>query len=133
MRVIIEKREGVTLLIPLGYMVNGNINSFREIIKDIQNEKIKNVIINLGRIRMIDSEGFTVMVYLVKICRLLGGDVKLASMRNHIEEIYMMMRLNKVIASYPSTDDALQSFVSKEKSRVMPSSLFSGIINQALA
>ena len=129
MRVIIEKREGVTLLIPLGYMVNGNINSFREIIKDIQNEKIKNVIINLGRIRMIDSEGFTVMVYLVKICRLLGGDVKLASMRNHIEEIYMMMRLNKVIASYPSTDDALQSFVSKEKSRVMPSSLFSGIIN----
>ena len=133
MRVIIEKREGVTLLIPLGYMVNGNINSFREIIKDIRNEKIKNVIINLGRIRMIDSEGFTVMVYLVKICRLLGGDVKLASMRNHIEEIYMMMRLNKVIASYPSTDDALQSFVSKEKSRVMPSSLFSGIINQALA
>ena len=133
MRVIIEKREGVTLLIPLGYMVNGNINSFREIIKDIQNEKIKNVIINLGRIKMIDSEGFTVMDYLVKICRLLGGDVKLASMRNHIEEIYMMMRLNKVIASYPSTDDALQSFVSKKKSRVMPSSLFSGIINQALA
>ncbi len=132
MRVIIEKREGVTLLIPLGYMVNGNINAFREIIKDIRNEKIKNVIINLGRIRMIDSEGFTAIVYLVKICRLLGGDVKLASMRNHIEEIYMMMRLNKVVASYPSIDDALQSFVSKEKSRVMASS-FSGIINQVLA
>jgi len=133
MRVIIEKKEGVTLLIPLGYMVNGNINSLREIIKDIQNKKIKNVIINLGRIRMIDSEGFSAIVSLVKICRLLGGDVKLASMQNHIEEIYMMMRLDKVVASYPSTDDALQGFVLKEKSRVMPSPLFSGIINQALA
>ena len=133
MRVIIEKREGVTLLMPLGYMVNGNINYLREIIKDIQNKKIKDVIINLGRIRMIDSEGFAAIVYLVKICRLLGGDVKLASMRNHIEEIYMMMRLNKVVVSYPSIDDALKSFVPKEKSRAMPSPVFSGIMNQTSA
>jgi anti-anti-sigma factor len=110
MQIMKEVRNGVTILTPSGYMVASTIDSFRKVINQIQNDKTSRIILDMGKIRMIDSAGIGTIVKLVKTCKNTGCEVKITSLLKHIREAFDMLRLNKVMDIYMSLEEAFKSY-----------------------
>ena len=104
-----EIREGVVIIRLSGYLVASNPTALRELI-GIGRHRTKRVIIDLCKVRYIDSRGLASIYTVVTTCRSLGGDAKLAGMQHHVRQPFLHLRLDKQIDHFPSPEEALQSF-----------------------
>ncbi len=68
------------------------------------------VVVDMSAVRVIDSSGVGVVVGLFKRMRSLGGAVRVAGVNKQPNEIFRVMLLDRVLAIYPSADDALRGF-----------------------
>jgi anti-sigma B factor antagonist len=70
------------------------------------------VIVDLGGVNFIDSSGLGALVSALKTLKLLkgGGDVRLANLQPPVVSLLEIIRLHRVFSSYPSVDQAVQSF-----------------------
>ena len=105
-----EIREGVVIIRLSGYLVAGNPAALRELVEFGRRHRAKRVVIDLRKVRYIDSRGLTTIYTVVTTCRSLGGDAKLAGMQQHIRQPFLHLRLDKQIDLFPSPEEALASF-----------------------
>ncbi len=105
-----ETSAGVVTIRLSGYLVASNPASIRRLVNFRSGDPAPRVIVDLARVRFIDSFGMSTIFKFVARCRAKGGDVKLAGLQRHIQRPFMMLRLHKQIELFSCHKKALQSF-----------------------
>ena len=70
------------------------------------------LIVDLGDVNFIDSSGLGALVSALKTLKLLkgDGDVRLAKVQPPVVSLLEIIRLHRVFSSYPSVEQAVESF-----------------------
>ena len=95
----------------------GRIRDEREILKTLQSlcryaesqERIR-LLLDMGNIQYLSSAGLGVLIGLLKKVRSGDGVLKLCSLREPIQEIFQVMRLDKIFEIFPHQKAALEAF-----------------------
>lgn len=72
---------------------------------------VKNIILNLGGVRFIDSSGLGVILGRYKRISLEGGKIALVEMQPQVNRILELSGLFKIMEQYDSEDDALDQLL----------------------
>lgn len=70
------------------------------------------VVVDLGDVTFIDSSGLGALVSALKTLKMVkrDGDIRLANVQPPVVALLEIIRLHRVFSSYPSVDQAAQSF-----------------------
>jgi anti-sigma B factor antagonist len=70
------------------------------------------LVVDMGDVRFVDSSGLGALVSALKTLKLLkgDGDIRLANVQPPVTALLEIIRLHRVFASYPSVEQAVQSF-----------------------
>lgn len=82
----------------------------RPTIDELVARRAQRVVCQLAGLMMIDSSGVGAIVSLFKRLRTLGGDVKLAGLRGQPQEIFHLLRLDRVFEVFATAEAAAASF-----------------------
>ena len=74
------------------------------------NQNRRRVIFDLKEARHADLAGLGILVDRIRRIRLLNGDIRLVNLHPEVTEIFRMIGLNQVIASFASEEEARRSF-----------------------
>ncbi len=68
------------------------------------------IIVDLGKVSFIDSSGLGALVAALRYVSKGGGDVRLANMTDKMQQVFTLIRLDKVFKVYPDLESAVDSF-----------------------
>ena len=106
-----RKRDGVAILELSGKLMGGpDADTFDETIKTLIHEGIKNIIVNLERVKWVNSTGLGILISGYSTVKKSGGELKLLKVSHRIENIFMVSKLFTVFESYEDEDEAVMSF-----------------------
>lgn len=71
----------------------------RTVVDAIVTDQRKDVTVDLGQLRLIDSSGVGVIVSLYKRTKAHGGDVKIVGLKDQPRAIFRLLRLDRVFAT----------------------------------
>jgi steroid delta-isomerase-like uncharacterized protein len=83
--------------------------SLRMFVKDLLN-KSRHIVLDLGEVTHIDSGGLGTLVALYVSARRIGGNIKLANLRSHANEVLHVTKLVTVFEVFDQAEDAIASF-----------------------
>jgi anti-sigma B factor antagonist len=72
----------------------------------------RNVVIDLARVRFIDSSGLGAMLSCLRQLSEKSGNLKLCSLSKAVRAAFELVRLHRVLDIYPSRAEAVQAFQS---------------------
>jgi len=87
-----------------------SLESLRNHVSAAIGEGSSRVVLDLGCVRFVDSEGIGALVMYKKLTTDGGGDLKLIRPRGRIRELLHAVRLDQVFDVYEDENDAVQAF-----------------------
>ena len=84
-------------------------------IRQLQENKISRVVLNLERLDWMGSLGLGALISCMTTMRNAGGDIHLCNLNSKIKSILNITRLELVMPVFDSTDTAVQSFFNTTK------------------
>ena len=75
----------------------------------IENDK-KNVVVNLGKVKFMNSSGLGMLIGALTTMRKAGGDLRIANASDKIESLLIVTKLITVFKHYKSVDEAIESY-----------------------
>lgn len=78
-----------------------------EIDAKIDSQNIKNLVFDLSNMRFMDSSGIGVVIGRYKKINKLGGKVAVVNLNPHVEKIFQMAGIFKIIQKYENKQEAL--------------------------
>ena len=90
----------------------GNDDEFelQQKITSLKSDGITKVVVDLGKVNRINSRGLSALISAVKTMRSAGGDVRIARIDRHLNDILGKTRLVQVFDTYETVGRALASF-----------------------
>jgi anti-sigma B factor antagonist len=76
-------------------------------LKAMTNEKPPRLVVDLSRVRYIDSSGLAVLIEALQAVNGYGGKFALAGLQERVRPIFEIARLDQVFRIYPDVDAAL--------------------------
>lgn len=112
-----EKIEGdVAILIVSGNMMGGpETASLHEKVKSLMSDGIKKMVIDLSKVKWMNSSGLGVLMSCWGSLRKEGGNLKLANVSEKIDSLLMITQLVQFFETYETVDRALASFKTEKK------------------
>jgi anti-sigma B factor antagonist len=102
--------EGVIVVYLSGAIFFGEESaSLRLLVKDLLNQS-RQIVLDLGEVTHIDSGGLGTLVALYASARKIGGDIKLANLGSHANEVLQITKLVTVFEVFDKAEDAVASF-----------------------
>jgi anti-sigma B factor antagonist len=85
---------------------------FRSMLLSLIDEGHRHLVIDLQDVQFVDSSGLGALVSALKMLKRTNtsGDVRLARVQPPVTSLLEIIRLNRVFTSYPTVDEAVQSF-----------------------
>ena len=116
MRIDVNQRDSVTLVKPEGERLDLEVSvEFRATLLNAIAAGQRQLVVDLADIEFIDSSGLGGLVSALKALRAQKeGDIRLASLQPPVVALLEVTRLNRVFASYPTAEEAVQSFGSPQ-------------------
>jgi len=106
-----RKRDGIAILEMSGKLMGGpDADAFAEILKTQIHEGVKNVIVNLEKVKWVNSTGLGILISGYSTLKKNGGELKLLKVSSRIQNIFMVSKLYTVFESFDDEDEALKSF-----------------------
>lgn len=107
-----EKSYGdIGILSPKGKLASAeDVQKLHIAIKSRLEQKTKKIIIDLNDVTWMGSVGIGILICCLTTIRNAGGELRLSGMNDKVKKLLVMTKLENVFDSYPSTDQALQSF-----------------------
>ncbi len=102
--------NGIPVLMLGEDIVTENVEEFNAVMLELVNNENYQFIINLENVNFMCSSGLGVIVSVFKRVRENKGDIKLVHMNDRIHRLFEITRLNKVIDSFNSIEQAAESF-----------------------
>jgi anti-sigma B factor antagonist len=73
-------------------------------------ESQKKIIVDLSSTDYINSSGWGVFIGNAKAFRDAGGDIRLAGMQPHLEQVFKMLGFDDLVQAYDTVENAVKSF-----------------------
>ncbi len=111
-----EKVEDVVVLKLQGLVDSGTSQLIEGRLNDVISGGNVKIVVDLDLVDYISSAGWGIFVGEIKGVRQSNGDIKLASMRPDVREVFDLLEFDTLLTPYDSRGDALAAFEVKEKS-----------------
>jgi anti-sigma B factor antagonist len=102
--------QGVVVLGLRGRLDALTAPELRPTIDALVAQRAQRVVCDLRELTMVDSSGVGAIVSLFKRLRTLGGDVKLAGLQGQPQEIFHLLRLDRVFEVFATAEAAAKTF-----------------------
>lgn len=83
---------------------------FRNEIHKLIDEGKNKIVINLEKVKFMNSSGLGILIGGLKTVRKNGGDIKLSNADKKISSLLMVSQLNTVFDHYESLDEAIEAY-----------------------
>ena len=110
----VDARGDVLVVRPSGPVFGGpegaDLHEYLHAAPEAGGASSKSVVVDLGRVALVNSSGLGQLVAAVTTLRGMGGDLRLASVSERVENLFVITRLSSVFKRFPSADAAVASF-----------------------
>lgn len=114
MKYNIEEQFNCVVINLRGDIMGGpHAKKFREDLHALIDQNKTNVIVNLGKVKFINSSGLGILIGGLTTIKKAGGKLVICEASNKIESLLMTTQLNKVFDNYSSLEEAKDSFQEK--------------------
>ena len=113
MQIVIAQRNGAAVIRPVGVRVDLQVaGEFRTALLQLIEVGHHRLVVDMGAVHFVDSSGLGALVSALKALKVLKGegDIRLANVQPPVTALLEIIRLHRVFSSYPSVDQAVQSF-----------------------
>ena len=109
-----EQMQGDIAIINLkGKLMGGpETQAIHEKVKELVENGIKKVVIDLGKVKWMNSSGLGALMGAMTTLRNAQGDLKLANVTDKVQSLFMITKLITIFETYNSVDEAVKSFSS---------------------
>jgi len=113
-----ERVEGVVVLKLQGLVDSGTSQLIEGRLNDLISDGNVKIVVDLDLVDYISSAGWGIIVGEIKGVRQSNGDIKLASMRPDVREVFDLLEFNTLLTPYDSRGDALAAFEAEKRSEL---------------
>jgi len=113
-----EKVEEVVVLKLQGLVDSGTSQLIEGRLNDLISDGNVKIVVDLDLVDYISSAGWGIFVGEIKGVRASDGDIKLASMRPDVREVFDLLEFNTLLTPYDSRSDALAAFEADNRSEL---------------
>jgi anti-sigma B factor antagonist len=107
----IEERYNAVVITLKGNVMGGPDGvSLHERIHELIREGKKNVVVDLSKVKFMNSSGLGMLISAMTSLRNAGGDLRLANAADRIQSLLIITRLITVFKHYDSVEEAVKSF-----------------------
>jgi len=111
MQITEERRDDVVVLSLKGKMMGGaETQAVHDKIKQLVDEKLLKVVIDLAKIKWMNSSGLGVVIGSMTTLKNAGGELKLSNVTEKVQSLFIITRLITIFDTYDSLDSAVESF-----------------------
>ena len=112
MALSITIQHGVGVAAIAGTLTAANVDTFRETFHTwlTENDAVSNIVMDLGRVELIDSSGLGTLIALLKRISERGGDMKLAGLQKKVRLVFEITRAYKIFEIFDSVEEATRAF-----------------------
>lgn len=110
-----EKVEDVVVLKLQGLVDSGTAQLMEGRLNDLISDGNVKIVVDLDLVDYISSAGWGIFVGEIKGVRQSNGDIKLASMRPDVREVFDLLEFNTMLTPYDSRGDALAAFEAEKR------------------
>jgi anti-sigma B factor antagonist len=122
MRPTVENIEDVAVVtVNIEQFDAGNADDFRRDMAPVLQDSRK-VVLDLGRVRFVDSRGCGAILSCLKQVAAVGGDLKLCQVSKPVRSVFELIRLHRICEILPTREDAVKAFQGKSSGTGGPSS-----------
>lgn len=110
MEIIAEQVGDVAVLeIPVEELDASNTSELKHDMAPVLEANTK-VVIDLSRLRFVDSSGLGALLSCLRQLSAKGGDLKLSGMQKQVRAVFELVRMHRIFDIYGSRDEALRAF-----------------------
>lgn len=102
--------EQVTVVAPKADLDAVAAEKLRRTLRDLIEQGKTRLVVDLGRVRYIESAGLGELVSAMKRAREAGGDVRLCDLQADVLRIFEITWLNRAMLLYPTRQEAVASW-----------------------
>jgi len=113
-----EKVEDIVVLKLQGLVDSGTSQLMEGRLNDLISDGNVKIVVDLDLVDYISSAGWGIFVGEIKGVRAGNGDIKLASMRPDVREVFDLLEFNTLLTPYDSRGDALAAFEAEKRSEL---------------
>ena len=105
------KDTGIAVIAPKGNFVGGDeTDELRDTIKKLSDDGNKKLVIDLGEVLYLNSTALGVLISAHANYSKREGKIKLCQLNKNLENLFVITKLALIFDSYPTQEEAIQSF-----------------------
>jgi anti-sigma B factor antagonist len=94
-----------------GQILGGpHADKFRDDLHDLIKKDRKNVIVDVGNVKFMNSSGLGILIGGLTTMRNAGGDLRIARADKKVESLLMVTHLTTIFRHFKTVDEAVQSY-----------------------
>lgn len=107
-----EQMKGDVAVISLkGKLMGGpETTAIHDKVKDLVDNNIKKVVIDLGKVKWMNSSGLGVLMGSMTTLKNANGELKLANVTDKVKSLFMITKLITIFDTHDSIDEAVGNF-----------------------
>jgi stage II sporulation protein AA (anti-sigma F factor antagonist) len=106
-----ERDHGALVLVPSGSLDSGNVHRFEAVVMRHINNGERRLIVDFNRLDFVSSAGLRVFVIAARALKADNGRIVLCDMKHHVEDVFRVSGIYRIIAIKASRQEALDAFV----------------------
>ena len=110
MQLAVEQVGDVAIAaIPVEELDASNAGEFKRDVAPVL-EAHSNLVLDLSRLRFVDSSGLGAFISCLRKLNARGGDLKLSGMSKQVRAVFELVRMHRVFDILPTTQEAVRAF-----------------------
>lgn len=110
MEIAVDKQDNVAIAeIPVEELDASNAGDFKRDMAPILQANTR-VVIDLSRVRFVDSSGLGAILSCLRQLTAKGGDLKLCGMSKQVRATFELVRMHRIFDIYPTREELMQAF-----------------------
>ena len=104
-----ERDHDALVLLPIGSLDSGNVHAFEAIVMGHVNKGERRLLVDFSRLDFVSSAGLRVFVIAARALQADKGQIVLCGMKHHVEDVFRVSGIHRVIAIKASRAEALDA------------------------
>jgi anti-sigma B factor antagonist len=110
MEIEVTEIKHVTVVAPSADIDMGAATTVKRRLTELIDRGRARLVIDMARVRYIDSSGLGAIVAVMKHARAASGDIKICGLQKEVSSVFEMTRLTKVMSTHATRQDAVASW-----------------------
>jgi anti-sigma B factor antagonist len=91
-------------------MTDEHIQMLQNAVKELIKEECKDVVIDLSRVKRINSSGLGSLITIYSLISSVEGTLKIGGMNEFVKNVMNITKLNDIFEIFPTQEDAIKSY-----------------------